>query len=201
MKKIINIFHICKHSTDNKKAHKKLEKIMIKNVLNFLVILCLLALTIGCKKEQKIDMVKNSLIAEGKALIKQNSNILFDSLERYDMNILHKESKLKPLKVALLDSVDTNERFSTSTLKFCTFKLEERDFSNFKSPYELNLVKREISEIHVLFVSFFNLKVDKDFAEILVMKINGISSTIDRYCFKKKNNKWVFKSKEQISMG
>jgi len=170
-------------------------------LFNKIVLVLLLVLAVSCKKEEKIDAVKNNLIAEGKALINQNSNILLDSLERYDMNILQKEGKLEPLKIALLDSVNINERFSRSTFKFCTFKLEESDFSNFKSPYKLNLVKKEISEIHVLFVSFFNLKVDKDVAEILVIKINGISSTVDRYCFKKQGNKWIFTSKEQISMG
>lgn len=54
-------------------------------------IVLLLVLTISCKKEQKIDSVKNSLIAEGKNLIMLSSNILLDSLERHDMNLLNKE--------------------------------------------------------------------------------------------------------------
>lgn len=166
-----------------------------------LVLVLLLVLIVSCKKEEKNDIFNNNLITEGRALIKQNSNILLDSLERYDMNILHKEGKLKPLKVALLDSVNINKRFSRSTVNFFTFKLEESDFSNFKSSYKLNLVDDEINEIHVLFVSFFNFKIDNDIADIVVMKTNGVSFTADRYYFKKQNNKWVFMSKEQISMG
>ncbi|MBZ4036840.1 hypothetical protein K6T82_18870 [Flavobacterium sp. 17A] len=170
-------------------------------IFNKIVLLLLVLLTIGCKKKDKKDEVKNNLIAEGKILIKQNSNVLIDSLERYDMNILYPEGKLKPLQVALLDSVGINERFSRETLKCITFKLEESDFSNFKSPYKLNLVKKEVSEVHVVFVSFLNLEIQNDLANIVVIKINGISSTIDRYYFKKQNNKWIFLNKHQMSMG
>lgn len=107
-----------------------------------------------------------------------------------------------PLKVALLNSVGINERFSKGTLKCITFKLEESgDLSNFKSPYRLNFVKKEVSEFQVLFVSIFNLKIETDVANILVMKKHGISSTVDRYYLKKQSNKWSFISKEQISMG
>jgi hypothetical protein len=170
-------------------------------IFNKIVLLLFVLLAISCKKEDKMDAIKNNLIAEGKVLIKQNSNVLVDSLERYDMNILHPEGKLKPLQVALLDSVGINERFSRETLKCIRFKLEEGDFSSFKSPYKLNLVKKEVSEVHVLFVSFLNLEIKNDLANIVVKKINGISSTIDRYYFKKQNNKWVLINKHQMSMG
>ncbi|MFH7016863.1 hypothetical protein [Flavobacterium sp. FlaQc-47] len=170
-------------------------------IFNKIGLVLLLVLTIGCKKEQQIDVVKNSLIAEGKALIKQNSTILLDSLEMHDMSPVNKDGRLKPLKVALLDSVGINERFSRETLKCSTFKLEESDFSNFHSPYRLNLVKKEISESQVLFVSFSNLEIKKDLANIVVMKTHGIGSATDRYYFEKQNNKWVFARKREISRG
>lgn len=53
----------------------------IANMDRFIsIMVLLLLLTISCKKEQKIDTVKNDLITEGKVLIKQNSNILLDSV-------------------------------------------------------------------------------------------------------------------------
>lgn len=165
------------------------------------IVLVLLVLLVSCKKEQKIDAVKNNLIAEGKTLIKENSNILLDSLESHDMSLYNKEGGLKPLKIALLDSVGINERFSRETLKCITFKLEESDFSNFKSPYKLNLVKREVSESQVAFVSFLNLEIQNNHANIVVIKIYGISSEIDRYYFEKQRNKWVFARKKEISRG
>jgi hypothetical protein len=170
-------------------------------IFNKIVLLLLLAVTISCKKEQKIDTVKSSLISEGRSIIREYSNILIDSLERHDMSLYNEKGELKPLKIALLDSVGVNERFSRETLKCITFKLEESDFSNFNSPYRLNLVKKEISESQVLFVSFLNLEIKKDLANIVVMKIHGIGSAIDRYYFEKQNNTWIFKNKQEISRG
>ncbi len=163
----------------------------------------LLALITGCKKDGKTDAVKNNLVAEGRALLKQNSNVLIDSLESFDFAILNKK-KAGSLKVALLDSLLINERYSkfdSEPSKFFTFKLDKNDISNFKSLYKLYLVQKEISETNVLFVSFSNLKINNNKAQIMVIKINGISSVIDRYYFKKQNNKWIFTSKEKLSMG
>lgn len=168
---------------------------------NKIVLVLLLALTISCKKEQEIDVVKNNLIAEGRTLINQNSSILLDSLEMHDMSLYKKDGGLKPLKIALLDSVCINERFSRETLKCVALKLDESDFSNFNSPYRLNLVKKEVSESQILFVSFFNLKIENNVVNIVVMKRHGIGSTADRYYFEKQNSKWVFIRKQQISMG
>lgn len=163
----------------------------------------LLTLISGCKKDEKIDTVKSDLVTEGRALIKQNSNVLIDSLERYDLAILNKK-KGGALKVALLDSLLINERYSkysSEPFNFFTFKLDKNNISNFKSPYKLYLVQKEISQNNVLFVSFSNLKIDNDIAQIMVIKISGNSSVIDRYYFKKQNNKWIFTSKEKLSMG
>ena len=107
----------------------------ITNMDRFIsIMVLLLLLTISCKKEQKIDTVKNDLIAEGKVLIKQNSNILLDSLESYDMNILHPEGKLSPLKVALLDSVGINERFSHATFNCSTLNWRKVIFQILSHP-------------------------------------------------------------------
>jgi hypothetical protein len=171
-----------------------------KKIVLFLLFL---ALT-GCKKNEKSDTGDNNLIAEGRSLIMQNSNVLIDSLERYDLRFLNKNEKLEPFTIAILDSITIDERYSKYSqgpFKFFTFKLGGNDFLNFKSPYKLKLVRKDSNQSNVVFVSFSNLKIEGDNAEVMITKINGISSLTDRYYFKKQNNKWVFVRKKQLSMG
>lgn len=173
---------------------------LFKKIILFLLFLAV----IGCKKNEKSEIGNNDLIADGKKLILQNSNVLIDSLERYDLRFLSKNEKLKPFTVSVLDSITIDERYSKysqAPLKFFTFKLEGDDFSNFKSPYKLNVVTKDNHQSNVIFVSFSNLKIEGDKAEVMITKINGISSVTDRYYFKKQNNKWVFLRKKQLSMG
>lgn len=159
---------------------------------------------VGCKKNEKIDTDKNNLILEGRSLIKENSNILIDSLDRYDLRFLSKNEKLEPFTVGLLDSISIDERYSKydyGTRNFLTFKLENSDLSNFKSPYKLNLIKTESYKSSILFIAFSNLKIEGDKAQIIVTKVRGISSVKDRYYFRKENSRWIFARKKFLTMG
>ncbi|MDR7211867.1 hypothetical protein [Flavobacterium piscis] len=158
----------------------------------------------GCKKDEKVEINKNNLIEDGRNLIIQNSNVLIDSLERYDLRFLNEKEKLEPFTVGVLDSIIIDERYSKyseTPHKFFTFKLKKSDFLNFKSLYQLKLINKGGNESNVVLISFSNLKIENDKAEIMVTKINGISSVIDRYYFKKQNSKWIFVRKKQVSMG
>lgn len=158
---------------------------------------------INCKKNEELDIQKNKLVLDGKSLIKENSYILIDSLENYDLRFLNKNKKSEPFTVGLLDSIAIDKRYFNyghRIYNYLTFKLKKNDLSNFKSPYKLNLIKSETYDSNVLFIEFSNLKIEEDKAEIIVKKIRGISSIINRYYFKKKNNRWVFIRKQLLSM-
>lgn len=173
-------------------------------ILKKIVFVFLFLAILSCKKEEKLDSDKNNLILEGRSLIKENSNILIDSLDRYDLRSLRKNEKLESFTVGLLDSISIDEKYSRydyGTRNFLTFKLENNDLSNFISPYKLNLTKAESYDSNILFIAFSNLKIEGDKAQIIVTKVRGISSVKDRYYFRKGKNKWIFTRKKFLTMG
>ena len=153
---------------------------------------------------------KNKITPEklGKDLISQNINILIDSIERFDMRAIKRPKKFEHIKiekisVGLFDSIkiEKNEVGKQHKNKFLSFTINYNDIKNYKSDYSINLTKFKNDDVKTVFVKFYNLKIDKNFASIIVKKIIGISMIEDIYYFKKENDKWVFVRKEFLGMG
>lgn len=170
-----------------------------------LVILCLLVLTTSCKKEDRIDAVKNNLIVEGKALIKQNSSVLLDSVEQFDVRPEKEKNDAPKIIIGLIDSIPKRREElnlgRTDGHTFVSFKLENEDLVNFKSPYKLILVRGKNNDINIVFVTISKLRIERDKAYIVVEKVRGIGMVNEIYYFKKENGIWVFIKKELSKMG
>lgn len=166
---------------------------MLRN-LNVLFLFFNLILFLCCKHEIKVD--------RGRELITQNLNILIDSVESFDTSKFpvseeFKDVKVEKIKIGLIDSVVVQNMKEYNT----SFLINRNDLVNFKSDYEIEIVKVNNYDINFLFVSFSNFKVDKDKASIDVKKVIGISMITDRYFFKNDNGHWVFIIKKNIGMG
>ena len=75
------------------------------------------------------------------------------------------------------------------------------DLINFKSDYQIKIVKINNYDTNVLFVNFFNFKIKNNKASIEVKKKIGISMVHHKYYFEKENDIWVFKKKVLLGMG
>ncbi|MBZ4036839.1 hypothetical protein K6T82_18865 [Flavobacterium sp. 17A] len=169
------------------------------------IVVVLLALTISCKKEQKIDTVKNDLISEGRSIIREYSNILIDSVEQFDVRPANEKNDAPKITIGLIDSIpkrtDKSKLGRQDGHTFAVFKLEKEDLINFKSPYKLNLVKENNNDGNVVFVTILEVSINEDRAYIVVKKVRGIGMVEDDYYFKKENGKWIFLIKRLSKMG
>lgn len=170
-----------------------------------LKILILFCLFWSCKNKNDLDNINKNVLNNktGKEFITQNINFLIDSVERFDMRKIprpekFKDIKIEKFKIGLLDSILIENKQGTGFLKF---NLDTNNLINFKSEYEINIVKVNNYDINILFVRFSNFKIEKDSASIDVKKTIGISMIKDRYYFKKENNMWIMKKKKWLSMG
>ena len=169
---------------------------------NRIIILILLFLSIcNCKNQVKSNV-------DGRELINQNINILIDSIEGFDMsNILmpngQKNLNIKKISVSLLDTVcvESTNLKNKSSAKFQNLNISKNEISKFKTNYKINLTKVRNDCAEILFVKFYNFEINKNYANITVKKIIGISMIENIYYFKKINNIWVFKRKKFQGMG
>lgn len=170
----------------------------------FKIIVVVFILFCSCKKQNDINDI-------GKDLIKQNINVLLDSVEGFDMSTLppspkFKNVKTKKITLGLLDSIKINDSYSLrkdnfKSFKYLKFNLQKSDLSNFKSSYTLNLQKKDNLSTDVLSIRFTNFKINENKASIDVTKVIGISMICDRFYFEKENDIWVFKKKVMLMMG
>jgi hypothetical protein len=173
-------------------------------ILGIIIILLLCS----CKKQ-------NGMVENGRELIKQNINVLIDSIDIFDTSKMpiskvskkdfknYKPIKIEQIRVGLLDSilvkdVDLKTDVQTNYLKF---NLQTKDLINLKSKYKIIIVKVNNYDTNFLFVNFFNFKIQGNKASIEVKKNIGISMLHHKYYFEKGNGVWVFKKKELLGMG
>lgn len=154
---------------------------------------------LGCKKEEKPNLNHNNLIIEGKTFIRQNINILIDSVEQFDVPLPNGKHVLPKITIGLIDSVSYHSVSNPSN--YLAFKLEKSDLVLFKSPYKYNLVKEKNNDTNVVFVTFSDFRIKKDYAFIVVKKVRGIGMIKNVYYFRKKSGAWVFTKKELMNMG
>lgn len=166
-----------------------------------IIVLLVSVLFLNCEKKTnrnvKADVLKKK---EAKEFVIENINILIDSVEGFDMSKYPKFRKLKieKFKISLADSIITEKNSFGS---FFNFRLDKKILENYKSDYEIKLVQNYKEDIRYLFIQFSNFTIDDNVAEISVKKKIGISMVKDRYYFQKKNNKWILKKKQLLSMG
>jgi hypothetical protein len=186
-------------------VQQKMQQYMIGN-FNTLTILIILLL-LGCKKPNEE--------LENRRLIRQNINVLIDSVESFDISKMPVSSvsrkdfknfrpvKLKPMRICLLDSILAKEdRLKTNDgIKYLRFNLNKEDLVNFKSNYKIMIVKVNNYDPNILFVRLSNLIIQENKASIEVKKVLGISMLHNKYYFEKENGVWIFKKKEFLSMG
>lgn len=169
-----------------------------------LKIIMLIFLFCCCENKNKNDhkIEDTSFNKKGKEFIIENINFLIDSVERFDMSKVparekFKDIKIEKFKIGLLDSILSKNNES----EFLKFILYKNDLINFKSDYEVSLVKINNYDTKILFVSFSNFRFGENDASIDVKKVIGISMIKNRYYFKKENNKWILKKKQLLSLG
>lgn len=168
----------------------------------------LLLVVISCKKDEKTisnNTTHDNLILEGKNLIRQNINVLIDSVIQFDVPLLNQKNDPPRMTIGLIDHIPTREISSnagrTDWNNFVSFKLENKDIKNFKSLYKLNLVKSKNNNTNIVFVTFSEFRIDGDNAYVAVKKVRGIGMINNTYYFKKENGKWVFTKKDTSNMG
>lgn len=176
---------------------------------NFKYIIIITMIAFSCRREE------NS-IKVGKSIISQNINILIDSIERFDVNFINVKQvstkkefpnmhviKNKKLKIYVIDSVTYEKNFAIDSFQkeILKFIINKNDLINFKSNYNINIVKINNYDSNVLFVKFSNFKLTNDKASIEVKMTIGISMIKNIYHFKKVNNIWLFDRKEFLEMG
>lgn len=178
-----------------------------------ITIITLLFIISSCKNEVKTNNKNGLNIDSQRVFITQNINSLIDSVESFDTSLIppseeFKDFKVEKITIGLLDSVfiENDENFNyinqkKNQLKSFKFKLEESDLVNFKTNYTTKLVKVNNSDNNVLFVNFFNLKIQGNKSSIEVKKRIGISMVHHKYYFEKENHVWIFKKKELLGMG
>lgn len=178
---------------------------MQQEMVGKLKIIILFFLFLSCKNKNDLENVRQDVqySKRGKEFVSQNINTLIDSVERFDMSKIprsnkFKDVKIEKLKIGLLDSVLVENKQGTG---FLQFTLATKDLINFKSEYDISIVKINNYDINTLFVRFSNFKIEKDFVSIDVKKNIGISMIKNRYYFKKENNIWIFKDKKLLGIG
>jgi hypothetical protein len=164
-----------------------------------IVFVFLFLTVLGCKKEEKPISKNDNLILEGKTFIRQNLNILIDSVEQFDIPSLDKKIKSEKFTIGLIDSVSYHG--ISNPYRYLGFRLKKSDLPVFKSPYKLNLVKEKNNDPNVLFVSFSDFSMEKDYAFIVVRKVIGIGMVKNVYYFRKKSGAWFFTKKRLLNMG
>jgi hypothetical protein len=177
------------------------------DILKKIVFFFLFLAVTGCKKDEKpiSNNNHNTLISEARNLIRQNCNILLDSVEQFDPPLPNGKKVMPKLTVGLMDSIpkrDMSLRMGRSDGDtFAELKLEKADLINFKSPYKLNLVKVKKEDTNILLVTFSELSIKGNHAFVVVKKVRGIGMVEDTYYFEKQNGKWVFIKKGFSKMG
>lgn len=170
-----------------------------------IVFVFLFLTVLGCKKEEKPISKNEILISEARNLIRQNSNVLLDSIIQFDIRLPNEKNDPPKFTIGLIDSIPKREMKQylgrMDGDKFTSFKLEKSDLVNFKSPYKLNLVKTNNNDINVLFITFSEVNIDGNHAYVVVKKVRGIGMITNTYYFRKENGKWVFTKKEVDNMG
>jgi hypothetical protein len=164
-----------------------------------IALIFLLLAFISCKKDEKPISDHDNLVSEGKTFIKQNINMLIDSVMQFDIPSLDKKIKTEKLTIGLIDSVSYNG--ISNPYNFLAFKLKKSDLSLYKSPYKISLVKEKNNDTNVLFVIFSDFRIKKDDAFIVVKKVRGIGMIKNVYYFRKKSGVWVFIKKDLMNMG
>lgn len=176
------------------------------------IAIILIFIICSCKNEVKMNN-KNGLNTDSqRVFIAQNINSLIDSVESFDTSLIppseeFKDFKVEKITIGLLDSVfiENDENFNINQkknqLKSFKFKLQESDLVNFKTNYTIKLVKVNNYDTNVLFVNFFNFKIQGNKASIEVKKKIGISMIHHKYNFEKENGVWILKRKELLGMG
>ena len=165
-----------------------------------LVFIC--SILMCCNKNEKTSepikdskSIEQDLIVEGRKFIKQNSNIIIDSIASFDLRFMNPQANEEKLTIGLIDSVFYKNIGGGSDKNFMSFKLHKADLASFKSEYKLNLVQRNNLDSNVLYITFSNFRIDNNNAIIRVKKVFGISMMQAVFHFKKENNVWVFKKK------
>jgi hypothetical protein len=162
---------------------------------------------ISCKKDEKpiLNNTHELLVLEGKNLIRQNINVLIDSVIQFDVRLLNEKNDPPKITIGLIDHIPQREISSnagrTDWNNFVSFKLENKDIKNFKSLYKLNLVKSKNNSTDIVFVTFSELRIEGDNAYVAVKKARGIGMINNTYYFKKENGIWVFTKKDTSNMG
>ena len=179
-----------------------MDRIFKKSIAIFLILFIL-----GCKKDEKpiSNNNHNTLISEARNLIRQNCNILIDSVEQFDPPLPNRKKVMPKLTVGLMDSIpkrDMSLRMGRSDGDtFAELKLEKADLINFRSPYKLNLVKVKKEDTNILLVTFSELSIKGNHAVVVVKKVRGIGMVENTYYFEKQNGRWVFIKKGFSKMG
>lgn len=165
-----------------------------------LVFICLILMS--CNKNEKTSepikdskSIEQDLILEGRKFIKQNSNIIIDSIASFDLRFINPQPNEEKLTIGLVDSIYYKNIGGGSDKNFMSFKLYKDDLANFKSEYKLNLVQRNNQDSNVLYITFSNFRIENNIAIIRVKKVFGISMMQAVFYFKKENNVWIFKGK------
>ncbi len=183
---------------------------------NFKLIVVLFTFTIlsSCiKKEKSFELNESDIV-------KSNLPILLDSLEQFDWTKIpvpkkFEKEKREDFKVELVDTIlleknilsisniKLNKYFKNKfDSKFQSFKinssyLQNSNFSN------INLVTKSSNDIYTLTVVFSNLLINESNknACIVVTKKIGITMKKDIYFFERINKKWIYKGRDNISIG
>ncbi|HEY6143381.1 MAG TPA: hypothetical protein VIV55_08100 [Flavobacterium sp.] len=160
------------------------------------------SILVSCNKNEKTNTsvkdsksIEQNLIVEGRKFIKQNSNIIIDSIASFDLRFMNPKVKEEKLTIGLIDSIYYKNIGNGSDKNFISFKLNKDDLADFKSEYQLNLIQKNNKNSTVLYITLSNFRIENNVAEIRVKKVFGISMIQAIFYFKKENNVWVFKEK------
>jgi len=177
------------------------------------IILIFICLMLMCCKDKDYEehirllkearLVEQNLIKEGRQLIQQNSNILIDSAFIFDHNRFDPKIKGEKPIIGLIDSIYYKLSGIENDKYLVTFKLSKADLVNFKSDYQLQLVKNRNESPNgnpaenFLFYTFSKFRIIDNKASIDVKKSYGISMMSATFFFEKRNNVWVFIKKRE----
>ena len=164
-----------------------------------LVIIFLFLAVLGCKKDVKPTSNHDNLVSEGKTFIKQNINILIDSVEQFDVPLPNGKNIMPKITIGLIDSVSYHG--ISNPYGYLGFKLKKTDLVGFKSPYKINLVIENNNDTNVVFVTFSDFSMKKNYAFIVVKKSRGIGMIKYVYYFRKQKGVWIFTKKDLMNMG
>lgn len=154
-------------------------------------------------KEKEAKLFQQHLIKEGRQLILQNSSVLIDSAFIFDHNRFDPKMKGEKPIIGLIDSIYYKLSGIRNDKYLVTFKLSKADLVNFKSDYQLQLVKNQNESPNgnpaenFLFYTFSDFRIIDNRARIDVKKNYGISMMSAIFFFEKRNNVWVFIKKTE----